>query len=118
MVAGRSSLVRSLHVLQICAGDDAKGCLLIVDVVFKVAICHQLSIKVAAWDTRIKRSGRGRPTQMGEAWQKVGDILLDKGVRIVAGEFYSALRSVVYHLRRNLSIRVAATHLFENLLPW
>ena len=115
VVAGRAGVVKKVKAVHLIACDDLKGAMLICDVELRVSICNQMSIRVAAWDTRFTNRGGGviKQVQNNEAWQEVADVFLDKRVRIIAGEFYEVLKDVVILLRACKSVRVVATQLFR-----
>ena len=89
--------------------DDCEaGQVLIADVGFSVSICQALSMRVAVWDTM----GRSED-EVHAAWEEMGELFRDKGVRLVGGEFYNIVDLAVGDLRKTLSVRVAAAEVYR-----
>ena len=107
LVAGRRGIGRALDPIW-WVDDCESGQMMIVDVGFNVSICQALSMRVAVWDTM----GRSEDEVHG-AWEEMGQLFRDRGVRLVGGEFYNIVDLAVCNLRKTLSVRVAAAEVYR-----
>ena len=99
IVARRCPVVKELEIKE-TFDTPGGGVALIAELGLHVMVQGQLSIRIAAFDTRKIRGG-------GE-WDEVADSLAHRSVRLVAGEFGDTLLRLLATIRKRMAIKVCA----------
>ena len=122
LVAGRMGILDDVE-LRNCLKTCGDGRLLIAEVSFSVQICQQMDLRVAVWKVasenitmpeRLPKNFWKLTTKepaVAEAeatWDVVRDTLRRRVVRFLAGSFDYYLLPVIYHLRKELKVNLAA----------
>ena len=106
IVAGRSGIVAEVTLRE--ASGDSTHVICIAEIELRSSFCQILSFRVAGCSLLQTRGDGVEPQEWVNIYKHIGDLLSQKAVRVLAGEFHDHTGAFLKQMREQVCINIAA----------